>query len=935
MFFSQFAFNLCAYDLPVKVECSGIVCNCKRNSDEAVFDTNEIVAYINNGTDADSILIACCYHQIALEYYDFFDDLNSLKYNRKAEEIRSKVNDHLLWRSKLNIGLNYYSLNEYKRAIEYFNKALILAGEKTVIDSITIYSNLADCYMEIGDFSSAIDFAEKSIYIKADQFETNTVKNVFSFILINSKDSFNLIRALKYSEEILQLSQSIKDFENLIVAFNNLSLANRDLNNFDQALIFYKRALEITNNSDTVEIAVLLNNIAIVYREQKKYSLSIETLNKSLTLYNKYFKSKYHFDYSAVLENLADSYTALQQFDTALHHYQKSLINLTNNFRNKDIFKNPNPKDSTLFIYSNPDLIRVLHLKATAAFLFNQQNQNIKYLNLANQTYQTAFDFHDKLQQDISTENSRLFQAKNIVPYIENALKVAYELQENGQDISKAAFRFMEKNKATVLLQAMNEADALQFANLPDSLLEQEKDLKIAITYHNKQLNEAIEYEDTAEIDRLNNLLFDEKQLYSQLINSLEKNHPNYYQLKYKQNQTQLADLQQSLDNETALLEYFVGDSSIYTMLILKGHTQLFKTLKPANWQKLNNNFREVFTLSNREDQFNKYNKKSFKKFVTNANALHQYLLQQPLKELNNISHLKIIPDAELNYIPFDLLLTRSVDTSSVDYKNLPYLIKQKTISYAYSAALMMEQQQSETMKKDFAYGGYAPKYDNSNYSDLPKAREMVNNMATFFKGKKHLNKAATKTSFLNDSLHCQILHLAMHGKLNDQYPLNSHLAFTKTTAKSEEEDYQLYASDLYLHEINANLTILNACETGTGKLRKGEGVMSLSRAFTYAGCPSLLMSLWSIDEKPSADILETFFKKIKKGKPKDEALQQAKLNYLENTPTKFSHPNYWAGLVLTGNTQAMQFQNSLSGVWWVLVLFLILFSGYILIKKA
>jgi len=245
----------------------------------------------------------------------------------------------------------------------------------------------------------------------------------------------------------------------------------------------------------------------------------------------------------------------------------------------------------------------------------------------------------------------------------------------------------------------------------------------------------------------------------------------------------------------------------------------------------------------------------------------------------------------------------------------------------------MLEQQQAETNEKNYAYGGYAPKYDNSTHSDLPKARQLVNDMASFFKGIKHLKNTATKANFLNDGFNYQVLHLAMHGKLNDKYPLNSHLVFNKPTAKSVEDDYKLYASDLYLHQLSADLTILNACETGTGELRKGEGVMSLSRAFTYAGCPSLMMSLWNIDEKPSVEILESFLKKIQKSIPKDEALQQAKLDYLNNTSANFSHPNYWAGLVLSGNTEAMEFKSPISSLWWTLGLFLVLLGGYFIYK--
>jgi len=935
VFFNLFTVILNAFDLPVNINCKDKVCDCIR-IEKTVFDIEQITKTIVNGSIKDSILIACCYHQIAIEYYyEFNDDLNSLKYNKKAEKIRSQNIDGLLWRTNLNIGINYYDLFEYKRAILYLEKALKINGMKESSDSIAIYRNLAECYMDKGDFDTAINFAIKSININADQFEMNTSLNALSSILINSKDSINIVEAIEYSKKTLQLCRTNVDYENEEIALNNLARAHKMVGKLNKAIKYYQQAIKVTDKTEILSKAVILNNVSIPYKGQKKYDLSIDAIKKSFDIYKKFYQTNYNFDYSANFENLGDIYFEIDSFENSLIQYQKSLINLTNNFRDENIFQNPNSKDRTLFIYSNPDMIRVLHLKATAALKYYQQNSNQEeYLTLANQTYQTAFNIHDQLQKDISTENSRLFQAKNILAYIENALGIAYQQQQNGQDVSKAAFRFMEKNKATVLLQSMNEADALKYANLPDSLLEQEKDLKIAITFHQKKLNEAIEYEDTLAIERIDKILFDEKQEYRQLIDDLEKNHPKYYRLKYQQNQTHLTDVQKQLNNKTSILSYFVGDSSIYTLLILKDSTQLFKTKKPAEWNNTIKDFRDAITLSDPVASANPYTKKLYYQYAENARSLYQLLLKEPLNKLDHIPHLTIIPDAELNYIPFDLLLKDKADTSIVNYKTLPYFLKEKTLSYVYSATLMMEQLQNSDYEKSHTYGGYAPHYLDTINTDIPKIRKLVNEMATAFNGKAYLKDKATKTNFLKDTLKYKILHFAMHGKLDDQNPLNSHLVFSQNTQDTLQDHNKLFAADLYSHQLNTDLAVLSACETGTGTLQKGEGVMSLSRAFTYSGCPSLVMSLWSIPEKSTIEVLRNFFKNIKSGKSKDISLQQAKLDYLENTPATLSHPVYWSGLVLTGNTKAIQFKRSLSSSWWIFGLLLVLFGGYLGIKK-
>ena len=125
--------------------------------------------------------------------------------------------------------------------------------------------------------------------------------------------------------------------------------------------------------------------------------------------------------------------------------------------------------------------------------------------------------------------------------------------------------------------------------------------------------------------------------------------------------------------------------------------------------------------------------------------------------------------------------------------------------------------------------------------------------------------------------------------------------------AFSQDDRYKLFAYDLYNMNINSDLTILHACDTGSGELQKGEGVMSLSRAFTYAGCPSLVMSLWQIPEVATSEITQSFIEFLQGGETKDVALQKAKLTYLENADKTLATPAFWAGLVATGNLEAIE----------------------------
>jgi len=193
----------------------------------------------------------------------------------------------------------------------------------------------------------------------------------------------------------------------------------------------------------------------------------------------------------------------------------------------------------------------------------------------------------------------------------------------------------------------------------------------------------------------------------------------------------------------------------------------------------------------------------------------------------------------------------------------------------------------------------------------LPSARENVRKIAEIFSGKAFVSQEASKDNFMEKFNSFQILHFAMHGLVNNENPLYSQLVFTPQSDSTYE--HLLNAADLYNMKLNADLAVLSACNTGYGEIKRGEGVMSLSRAFTYAGCPSLIMSLWSVPDVQTSKLMLKFFQNIKEGKRKDVALQEAKLDYLQNSTEKTAHPLYWAGFIPNGDMNALIINESWS----------------------
>lgn len=192
------------------------------------------------------------------------------------------------------------------------------------------------------------------------------------------------------------------------------------------------------------------------------------------------------------------------------------------------------------------------------------------------------------------------------------------------------------------------------------------------------------------------------------------------------------------------------------------------------------------------------------------------------------------------------------------------------------------------------------------NY-ELVGAKTEAKNISQLFDGTLFMAEEASKANFVENAADYDILHLAMHAVLYEKQPEKSNLIFS--------DNEKLYVSELYEMNIPAKLAVLSACNTGTGTIKDGEGVQSLSRAFTYTGVESTVRSLWPVPDRETSHIMTSFYQHLKNGQNKAASLRKAKLDYLENTTDKnLQHPYYWAGFVVSGDVSPIVSENP---VWW------------------
>jgi CHAT domain-containing protein len=278
-----------------------------------------------------------------------------------------------------------------------------------------------------------------------------------------------------------------------------------------------------------------------------------------------------------------------------------------------------------------------------------------------------------------------------------------------------------------------------------------------------------------------------------------------------------------------------------------------------------------------------------------------------------------IVADGELSFLPFEAFTTSLADTSALSYWSLPYVCKEYVINYAFSLNVQKGNRayQEKRTKNNLMAMSYSPTDPSTDESikklgmnELPyTAKEIASLGARFQNADFMLVERATENQFKDKASDYSVIHLAIHGEADTVDRYNSRLIF-----RSEDdgpEDGMLLAYELYNLDLSNNqLTVLSACETGVGKQVEGEGIFSIARGFAFAGCPSLVMSLWRANDKSTYVLMNHFYENLASGMKKDKALQQAKVKFIHETNDYDAHPSNWATFIALGDNEALQMKN-------------------------
>lgn len=883
----------------------------KGDADEALTAFQKAYQIRRKVSGEDHPQVAEIYFNIASIWYDQGNENEALTFFQKSYQTVVNVFGENSVESvdALNaIGTVYLNKLDHIRGLFYLEKGMnILEQYDKEHPSLPyFYMDMGTIYSYKRDYDRAFNYYTKALEIgrRTDGEESLIVAECYTNIGAEYQDRNENVQALAYYEKALQLYFKIGEENNPAVGITYLKVGiiNNLLGDPDQAIANHEKAIAIFSKNygeDYSEIANTYNLIGASYTKKKIDNQALAYHNKALEMQLKKLSSN-HPDIVNSYNYLGDFYAEAGHYEQALAEYEKALTAngfQTNHFQD---------------VLSLGYLINTLSAAGSAYLAQYQKQPNAIFLNKARQYFIKSAEAMDTLRNTLVEGGSKQTLLQDNYAVYEQMLKIDYLLfqQTNSLPYLQEAFQYASRAKSQLLHEAMQESDALRFAGLPDTLMQREYDLRIDITYNEKRKQELLSSkgsETDSAVLVISSKLFDLKQDYEKLKKSFIEDYPDYYKLKYNQNAISAKAVQTDLlQPNQAMLEYFVGDSSIFAF-VLRPDTLIMQEVKKdfplEDWVKsLRENIyqnRTTGAVAYTEAAYNLYQK-----------------LIAPVKSLLP-EQLIIIPDGILGYVPFEALLTTKPERA-IRFNTHPYLLKEYQISYCYSATLLREMQQKKRVKEPteallavapfytgdttllaglFAYDGTTRK----DLSPLQNSGEEVYRINKLWKGDVLTGTNATEATFTERAGNYRILHLATHGRADERVGDYSFLAFSEI--KDSVENELLYVRDLYNLQLNADLVVLSACETGLGKLSRGEGIISLARAFAYAGAKSIFTTLWSVDDAKTKDLMVDFYRKLKKGLTKDAALRQAKLDYLESHANPAdAHPFYWAGFAPIGD---------------------------------
>ncbi|GBC82914.1 Regulatory protein AfsR [bacterium HR10] len=882
---------------------------------------------------------------IGVMYSALGEKQKALEYYGQALAIHRAVGDRQgEARTLTNIGGVYSALGEKQKALEYYGQALPIrraVGDRQG-EAVTLH-NIGAVYSALGEKQKALEYFGQALAILRAvgdrQGEAATLTNIGQvYAELGEKQ-----KALEYFGQALAIHRAVGDRQGEATTLTNIGQVYAELGEKQKALEYFGQALPIRRAvGDRRGEAVTLTNIGGVYSELGEKQKALEYYGQALPILRAVGDRNWE---AAVLGNIGQVYSALGEKQKALEYYGQALpirravgdrrgeAVTPNNIGRVYAALGEKQKALEYFGQALPILRAVGDRNWEAAVLggIARIERDRGELAQARTRIEAALERIESLRAAAPGPELRATFLASKRGYYEFYIDLLVRLDERepGRGHDRAAFEASERSRARSLLELLTEARMDVRQGIAPELRERERAVHARIAGIQSQLLRVMSRAkpNPAEVAALEEALKRADAEREQVELEIRRKHPRYAALQYP-TPVGVAAVQEVLDEQTALLEYVLTRESALLFIVTRADFRVLRLgASPATIRERVEKLRAAIAEGPQWTAFSNY--------VLNARWLYQDLIQPVEKWLAGKRELIIVPDGVLHYLPFEVLLTKGELT--VEPRELSYLVRDYAVRYVPSASVLVElsRPEAERSKPEKTLVAYAdPVYGEPDEASavgkalrsmwgelrrlprLPYSRQEVERIARLYPDAEvalFLGADAREENVKSgEPARYRFVHFAAHGVLNEKQPQYSGIVLTtgatrsgsgavRDPARREEatEDGLLQVYEIFNLKLAADVVVLSACETGLGREVRGEGMVGLTRAFLYAGAQAVVVSLWKVADPATAELMMRFYRQMKAGVGKAEALRRARLELFREG--RYVHPFYWAPFVLMG----------------------------------
>jgi CHAT domain-containing protein len=825
------------------------------------------------------------------------------------------------------------------------NRSLSMLEEHNLIASplgIKLYREKGNLFSGTLQPKRATPYLKKSIGLAKAVHPDKPSKLIYPYIALGRsyKRQKQFKKALKQYEKALALAKDLPESgfrkRRLFNTYTNLGNLHRKMGQYSKSAERLQKAYALGRKvypSGHEKLAIAKTSLMTTNIERQHFKLAREHLNEAMRIYRQRLPENHPELGKNGYLSKAKFARRIDHFDTAQQAIKKAYQTFSDtHICNKDI--------------CIPDLPEIAYPRyayqastVQGQVLWDQYQSTgkIRYLSRALLVHQKADSLAERLQQKlyIGSDNASLARnGRQIYPYAVGAchyLSGSEQAEKPASYYAEKAFYLSEKGKTLQLLEGLSKVRQSRAQSLPDSLGDNLRALTDTINELRAAQNQRAEDRQTYQEQ-----LVDLKTRKKDLLEDLKQEHPDFYAISFHDQVVDLEQLQRSLQQENrALLTYIYHDSLLMGIGVTPDQVVIKRLKTPTDFADKVERYRNQLANQQRYDQ-------------QLSHTFYQRLFK-PFKDLGETSGIVIIPDGPISHLAFGTLARSARPEASPDY-----LVRDYAFTYSPSASLWVKEQnktasqQTPSRVTDY-FVGFAPSFSQGSSTGetellagsrprqtleaIPGAQQEVSYTSELLSGAMQIGSQATESAFKATAGDTKILHLATHGIVSDQTPAYNKLLFNQEQGSGE--DGNLYTHELYNLDMQADLAVLSACNTGYGPIKRGQGHMSLARGFKLAGCQNVLMTLWQIRDRVSTDLVKHFYQNLADGLSRGEALRQAKLTYLESHDRANSNPHFWGGFVLMGSDEPIQpvsasVGSGISWIWWAIAASIAILGGIV-----